>query len=88
MTNSKLTNERLTQIDSECEERKPTIDEIRAMVAELQRRRKADEQKPVAWMHTTYVGGRQLTFERIGGWGSRSTPLYTAQRMHLEDDKT
>lgn len=37
-----LTRERLEQIYAECEERDPVITEIRAMVAELQERRKAD----------------------------------------------
>lgn len=37
-----LTRERLEQIYAECEERDPAITEIRAMVSELQERRKAD----------------------------------------------
>lgn len=47
MTNNKLTDERIAQIYAECEERDPAIVEIRAMVAELQERRKSDSE-PVA----------------------------------------
>ncbi|MEH4266001.1 DUF551 domain-containing protein [Klebsiella aerogenes] len=41
MTNNQLTDERLADIYAECEERDPAIVEIRAIVAELQERRKA-----------------------------------------------
>lgn len=46
---SKLTNQRLAEIYAECEERDPAIVEIRAMIAELQERRKAErDSEPVA----------------------------------------